>query len=152
MAEKRHIKMVAVNKKARFDFFVDDTIEAGIVLKGTEVKSLRDGRANLKDAYANVNNSEVWLHQLHIGEYTHANLDNHTPLRVRKLLLHRQEIKRLIGKIQNKGYTLVPLELYFSNGKAKVKLGLARGKKKVDKRQAIKKRDLDRDMERERKG
>jgi SsrA-binding protein len=146
-----YTKNIAKNRKALHDYFIDDKYEAGLVLKGTEVKSLRLGRANLKDSYAKIQDGEVFLYQLHIGEYPMARYDNHPPLRVRKLLLHKQEIKRLIGKIQTKGYTLVPLELYFMEGKAKVLLGLARGKKKVDKRQSIKERELNRELDRERK-
>jgi len=145
----QHIKIVAVNKKAQHDFFVEDTMEAGMVLKGTEVKSLRQGRANLKDAYARINNGAVYLHQMHISVYPFAHYDNHEPERARKLLLHRQEIKRLFGKINEKGFSLIPLKVYFKSGKAKVLLGLARGKRKFDKREEIKRRDAKRDLDRE---
>jgi len=149
MTEKnKEIKTICTNRKARHDFFIDDQLEAGIVLMGTEVKSLRLGRANLKDAYARIKNGEIFLYQMHISVYPMAAYGNHDPLRVRKLLLHGREIDRLLGKIQSKGYTLVPLEMYFSKGKAKVKIGLARGKRKYDKREAIKQRDIKREMDR----
>jgi len=145
---KDHIKVVAENRKAGFDYFIEEKIEAGIVLTGTEVKSLRAGRANLKDSYAKIKNGEVWLVQLHISPYAFAYYDNHDPLRERKLLLHKQEIKRLIGKIREKGYSLIPVKLYFRDGKVKVSLGLAKGKRQYDKREAIKKRDEQRDQAR----
>ena len=145
---KDHIKIIADNKKAGFDYFIEDKMEAGIVLTGTEVKSLRGGRANLKDSYARIKNGEVWLTQLHISPYAFAYYDNHDPLRERKLLLHKQEIKRLVGKINERGYALIPLRLYFRDGKVKVSLGLAKGKKQYDKREAIKKRDQQRDIAR----
>jgi len=149
-ATGQHIKIICTNRKARHDYFIVDEMEAGIVLVGTEVKSLRMGKANLKDSYARIKKGEIFVHQLHIGVYSHAFFDNHDPLRVRKLLLHKREIKRLIGKIQNKGITLVPTALYFSKGKAKIRIAMAKGKRKYDKREAIKKRDQKRDMERER--
>jgi SsrA-binding protein len=146
-----HIKIIAENRKARYDYFIDEELEAGLVLKGTEVKSLRIGKANLKDAYARVKNDEVFVYQMHIGPYPFASYDNHDPLRPRKLLLHRREIKRLYGKVNEKGFTLIPLKLYFKAGKAKMTLALARGKRKYDKRETIRRRDEKRDMERARK-
>ena len=147
--DKQHVKIIAENRKARRDYFIVADYEAGLVLKGTEVKSLRQGRANLKDAYARIKNGEVFLYQLHIAPYPFAYYDNHDPLRPRKLLLHKQEIKRLYGKINEKGYSLVPLRLYFKGGKVKVLLALAKGKRKYDKREAIKRRDEQRDLDRE---
>ena len=146
-----YIKPIAENRKARFDYFIDDQIEAGLVLKGTEVKALRMGRANLKDAYARDHNGELFVYQMHIGQYPFAHYDNHDPLRPRKLLLHAQEIKRLIGKVNEKGIALIPLRLYFKNGKVKVLIGLARGKRKYDKRQAIRQRDEKRELARQRR-
>lgn len=144
-----HVKIISVNKQAQHEYFIEDTLEAGVVLKGTEVKSLRQGRANLKDAYARIRNGEVYLHQMNISVYPFAYYDNHEPERPRKLLLHKQEIKRLFGKINEKGFSLIPLKVYFKSGKAKVLLGLARGKKKYDKREEIKRRDAKRDLDRE---
>ena len=141
-------KIVAENRKARHDYFIDDEIETGIVLVGTEVKSIRLGRLNLKDSYAKIKGEEVFVHQMHIGQYPFAHYDNHDPLRPRKLLLHRREIKKLIGKTQEKGYSLIPLRVYFKNGKVKVSIALARGKRKYDKRETIRKRDENRDMQR----
>lgn len=147
-----HIKIVTENRKARHDYFIEDEYEAGIVLQGTEVKSLRQGRAHLKDAYARITGGEVYVHQMHIGPYPFAHYGNHEPLRPRKLLLHKQEIKRLYGKVNEKGYTLVPIKVYFKSGKVKVTLALAKGKQKHDKREAIKRRDEQRDLERMKKG
>jgi SsrA-binding protein len=141
-------RIICQNKTARMNYFIDDTFEAGIVLVGTEVKSLRDGRANLKDGYALVNNEEVYLHDLHISPYTHGNRYNHDPLRVRKLLLHKQEIRRLYGKSREKGLTLVPLKMYFKKDKVKVEIGIGRGKKLYDKREDMKLKEDRRDMER----
>jgi len=138
--------MICKNKKAFFNYQVDETYEAGIVLTGTEVKSCRQGKANLKDGYAQINNGEVFLHEVHISPYSHAGHSQHDPLRVRKLLLRRQEIKRLTGKIQERGYTCIPLHMYFRNGKVKVEMGLARGKRLYDKREQIKERDLKREV------
>jgi len=146
-------KLICQNKKAFHNYFIEDTYEAGISLLGTEVKSLRQGKANLGDSYAKIKNGEVFLIDAHISPYSHANRFNHDPLRPRKLLLHKREIKRLIGKVQEKGYTLIPLRLYFSEGgKAKVELGLAKGKKLIDKRETIKRKAIDREIERGRKG
>lgn len=149
--EKKHRKIVTENRKARHNYFIIDEYEAGLVLQGTEVKSLRLGRAHLKDAYAKIKNGEVFVYQMHIGPYPFANYDNHDPLRPRKLLLHNHEIKRLFGKVNEKGFSLVPLRIYFKDGKAKVSLALAKGKQGHDKRDAIRRRDEKRDMERERK-
>ena len=146
---KEGIKIVAENRKARYNYFIDDTFEAGLVLKGTEVKALRDGRANLKDSYAKVKNGEVFVYQMHISPYPFAYYGNHDPLRIRKLLLHKREIKRLYAKSNEQGYSLIPLRLYFKGGKAKLLLALARGKRKYDKRDAIRKRDEQRDRDRE---
>jgi SsrA-binding protein len=141
-------KLIAQNRRARHDFHIDDVYEAGVVLTGTEVKSLRAGRASLVDGYAVVKNAEVWLQGVHIPEYTEGTWNNHEPRRPRKLLLHRQEIHRLIGKTKEGGVTLVPLSLYFSDGRAKVEIALARGKKLHDKRQALAERQAGRDMQR----
>jgi SsrA-binding protein len=142
------VKVLASNRKARHDYHIEDTIEAGIVLTGTEIKSIRSGRMNLQDSFAQVRAGEVWLVGAHISPYTHGNRENHDPLRDRKLLLHRREINKLTGKVQERGYTLVPLRVYLKQGRAKVELGLARGKKLYDKRESIAKRDFDREMRR----
>lgn len=141
-------KLIAQNRRARHDYEILDSYEAGVALVGTEVKSLRLGRASLADAYATVDDGEVWLRGLHIPEYTHGSWTNHDPRRVRKLLLHRGEIERLIGKIREGGLTLVPLSLYFSDGKVKCEVALARGKKSYDKRQDLARRDAQRDIQR----
>jgi SsrA-binding protein len=142
------VKVVTHNRKARHDYHIEDTVEAGIVLTGTEIKSIRAGRMNLQDSFAIVRGGEVWLVGAHISPYTHGNRENHDPTRERKLLLHRREINRLAGKVQERGYTLVPLRVYLRDGRAKVELGLARGKKLYDKRDSIAKRDHDREMRR----
>ncbi|HEX8092746.1 SsrA-binding protein SmpB [Jatrophihabitans sp.] len=141
-------KIIAQNKKARHDFLVVDTYECGIVLMGTEVKSLRLGRASLVDGFATIDDGEVYLHNVHIPEYAFGSWTNHTPRRVRKLLLHKGEILRLVGKIKESGLTLVPLSLYFVEGKVKVEIALAKGKKTYDKRQDLAKRDADREISR----
>jgi len=141
-------KLVARNNKARHDYAVLDTYEAGIVLVGTEVKSLRAGRASLVDGYAQIADGEVWLHGVHIPEYTQGTWTNHDPRRKRKLLLHRDEIAKLIGKTREGGLTLVPLSLYFRDGKAKVEIALARGKRSYDKRQDLARRDAGREVAR----
>ena len=146
---KDAIKIIAVNRKARFDYFIVDQFEAGLVLKGTEVKSLRLGKANLKDAYGRVLNGEVFVYQLHIGPYPFAYYENHDPLRVRKLLLHKREIKRIYAKVNEKGHSLIPLKLYFKDSKVKLTIALAKGKRKYDKREAIKRRDEQRSFDRE---
>ncbi|MBN1546217.1 MAG: SsrA-binding protein SmpB [Syntrophaceae bacterium] len=142
------IKIVCQNKMARINYDITDTFEAGIVLVGTEVKSLREGRANLKDSYAQVKDEEVFLHDLHISPYTHGNRYNHDPLRTRKLLLHKREIKRLYGRTKEKGFSLIPTKIYFKNGKIKVEIGLGRGKKLHDKREDLKRREDQREIER----
>jgi SsrA-binding protein len=142
-------KVVAKNKKAYHEYFIDDTLEAGMVLKGSEVKSLRAGKVTLKDGYARFKNGELFLHKVHISPYSHATYDAPDAERVRKLLLHKREIKKLVGKTQVKGFALIPLKIYFiSSGKAKIEIGLGRGKKLYDKRATLKKKDSDRDMER----
>jgi SsrA-binding protein len=146
-----HIKIVAENRKARHSYFIEDTYEAGMVLLGTEVKSLRLGRVNLKDSYARIKKGEVFIHQMHIAGYPFAHYDNHDPLRKRKLLLHKNEIKKLYGKINEKGFSLIPLKVYFQNGKAKLTIALARGKRKYDKRETIRRRDQQRDLDRSKK-
>lgn len=142
------MKIVCQNKKAYHDYSIEETIEAGMQLLGTEVKSLRDGKANLRDSYVLIKNSEVFLLNCHISPYSHGNIMNHDPLRTRKLLLHRKEIERLRGKAQQKGYTLLPLKIYFKGSHAKVEVGLARGKKLYEKREAIKEREAKRVIER----
>jgi SsrA-binding protein len=145
---KSERKVIAQNRKARHNYHILETCETGIMLVGTEVKSLREGRANFKDAYADVRDTEVWLHGMHISPYSHGNINNHDPERDRKLLLHRNEIRRLIGKTKEKGLTLVPLQLYFKRGKVKVELALVKGKKLYDKREAISKREAAREVKR----
>ena len=142
-------KNIAVNRKARRDYEIIESLEVGMVLKGTEVKSLREGSLNFKDSYAKVEKGEVFLVNAHISPYSHGNLQNHDPLRERKLLLHKSEIRRLVGKTEQKGLTLVPLRAYFVQGHAKVELALARGKRHRDKRETIKSRDATREIERE---
>ena len=146
---KSNNKIVATNRKARHNYSILETFEAGVQLVGTEVKSLRDGQASLADAFATVDDGEVWLRNLHIPEYHHGSWTNHTPRRNRKLLLHRSQIDNLIGRIRDGNLTLVPLSLYFSDGKVKVELALARGKEARDKRQDMAKRDADREITRE---
>jgi SsrA-binding protein len=141
-------KLIAQNRRARHDYAIDEVYEAGIVLVGTEVKSLREGRASLVDAYGRVRDGEVWLEGMHIPEYTQGTWTNHEPRRSRKLLLHRGEIAKLVGKTRESGLTLVPLSLYFKDGKAKVELALARGKRSYDKRQSLAARDAAREIER----
>ena len=142
-------KVVAKNKKAYHEYFIDDTLEVGMVLKGSEVKSIRAGKVTLKDGYARIKNGELFLHKVHISPYSHATYDAPDAERVRKLLLHKREIKKLVGKTQEKGFALIPLKIYFiSSGKAKIEIGLGRGKKLYDKRATLKKKDSDRDMER----
>ncbi len=148
MAKETEEKNITVNRKARHEYAILQTYEAGIVLVGTEVKALRQGKANLVDSYANLVNGEVWLFGAHISVYEQGNINNHEPTRTRKLLLNRSEIKKLIGKVREKGLTLIPLRLYFRNGKVKVELALAKGKKVYDKRESIAKRDIQRDQER----
>jgi SsrA-binding protein len=148
MAKETEEKNITVNRKARHEYTILQTYEAGIVLQGTEVKSLRQGKANLVDSYAILKDGEVWLQGAHISVYDQGSINNHEPTRTRKLLLNKSEIKKLIGKVKEKGLTLIPLRLYFSNGRVKVELALAKGKKVYDKREAIAKRDVQRDQER----
>lgn len=146
-------KVVATNRKAFHDYHIEDRLEAGIMLRGTEVKSLRAGLVNLRDSYASVNHGEVFLHNCHINPYSHGNILNHEPLRTRKLLLHQKEIAQLLGKTQQKGLTLIPLRIYFTpRGHAKVELALAKGKKQYDRRETIKEREAGREVERAMKG
>src|SRR5690554_171218 len=148
MAANEDIKVIARNKKARHDFFIEETYEAGLVLKGTEIKSIREGKVNLKDSFAVVENDEVFLYNVHISPYSHGNRQNHEPERKRKLLLNRSEIRRLIGKTTIKGYTLVPLSLYLKRNLAKVELAVARGKNIHDKRRDIARKTAQREIER----
>ncbi len=148
MAEKKEDTTVATNRKAYHDYFIEDSFEAGLVLQGTEVKSLRLGLANLTDSYAIVKNNEAFLFNANISPYPYGNIMNHDPLRTRKLLLHRDEIRKLVGKMTQKGYTLIPLKIYFTRGKAKVQIGLAKGKKAFDKRETIKEKESKREVER----
>jgi SsrA-binding protein len=141
-------KAIATNRRARFNYELFDKFEAGLVLQGTEVKSLREGRGNLSDGFVEIRNGEAWLVDLHITPYSHGNRNNHDPLRQRKLLLHKREIARLQSKIAERGLTCVPLRLYFKDGRVKVEIALARGKKRFDKREDIKRRDADRDAHR----
>lgn len=146
--EQSDERLVATNRKARHDYHVEESLEAGLVLTGTEVKSLRSGRVSLQDAFARVEADEVWLYHLHIPPYDSGGYANHDPLRRRKLLLNRGEIRRLFGKAQQRGYTLVPLKLYFRRGMAKVELALARGKREYDRREEIAKREANRQIQR----
>ncbi|AOM81990.1 SsrA-binding protein SmpB [Salisediminibacterium beveridgei] len=139
---------IAQNKKANHDFHIEETYEAGIVLTGTEIKSIRNRRVNLKDSFARISGGEVWLSNMHISPYEQGNRHNHDPVRARKLLMHRKEIDKLVGITKEKGYTLVPLKIYIKNGVAKVLLGLGRGKKKYDKREDLKRKDAKREVER----
>ena len=148
MPKEQGRKLIAQNKKARHDYHIEDVVEAGLVLTGTEVKSLRLGRASLVDAYAIQRGDELWLQGMHIPEYTHGTWTNHEPRRTRKLLLHRGEIEKLIRAVEQQGVSLIPLSLYFKDGYAKVELATGRGKKDYDKRQAIAKRDADREARR----
>jgi len=148
MENKDKIKVITTNRKARFEYSILSTYEAGIVLQGTEVKSLRQGKINLVDSYATIKDGEVWLIGAHISEYTQGNINNHEPTRTRKLLLNSAEIRKLASKTKEKGLTIIPLSLYFKNGKVKVELGLAKGKKIYDKRESIAQKDQKRDQER----
>jgi SsrA-binding protein len=147
-SERPHDRDIAVNRRARHEFHIEETVEAGIVLLGSEIKSLRAGKANLKDSYGRIERDEVWLSNAHISPYGPASQFGHEPTRTRKLLLHREEIARLTGKVKERGLTLVPLRLYFKNGRAKVELALARGKKQHDKRDSIREREVRREMDR----
>jgi SsrA-binding protein len=148
MSDSNGTRLIVSNRKARHEFHILDTLEAGIVLQGTEVKALREGKANLQDAFASFNRGELWLHNLHISPYEAGNRFNHDPVRPRKLLLHRRELRKLVGQVEQKGLTLVPLDLHFRSGVAKVSLALARGKKLHDKREDVKRRDAEREMAR----
>jgi SsrA-binding protein len=148
MVKEQGQKTIARNKKARHEYYIEDTWEAGIVLTGTEVKSLREGRASLVDGFAQIRDGELWMYNVHIPEYNQGTWNNHAPRRLRKLLLHKSEIQKLIGKTKESGLTLIPLELYFKDGKAKVEIGLARGKKDYDKRQTLLERTMKREAER----
>ncbi len=139
---------LAVNRRAYHDYFIDEKYEAGVMLTGTEIKSVRNGRANLRDGFVRIDNGEAWLENVHISPYAQGNLMNQEPLRPRKLLLHRKEISSLIGKVKQKGYTLVPLRVYIARNRAKVEIGLGRGKRQYDKREAIAARDAKREIER----
>ncbi|MCC5890077.1 MAG: SsrA-binding protein SmpB [Alkalibacterium sp.] len=141
-------KLIAQNRKARYEYTILDTIEAGIVLQGTEIKSIRAGRINLKDGYASIRNGEIWLVNVHISPFEQGNQFNHDPVRPRKLLMKKKQIDRLIGEVKQGGITLVPLKVYIKNGFAKVLIGLAKGKKQYDKRETIKRRDQDRQLRR----
>ena len=148
MTTQSSIKIVATNRKARHDYIIEDTFEAGMALTGSEIKSVRAGQVNLRDSFATVRNGEVWLLNAHIAPYQQASYENHEPKRERKLLLHRREINRLTGKLHEQGLTLVPLKIYLKNSRAKVELGLGRGKKQYDKRQALRERDDRRQIDR----
>ena len=152
MAKSDHEKLVASNRKAFHDFFIEETYEAGLALVGTEVKSLRDGKANLRDSYAEIRKGQLYLVGVHISPYEQGNLANHDPLRPRKLLLHKGEIDRIAIKVREKGYTIVPTRIYFKGSLAKVEIGLARGKRQYDKRADLAKKDAARDVERELRG
>jgi SsrA-binding protein len=141
-------KQLAQNKKAYHDYFIEETFEAGVVLQGTEIKSIRKGKANLKDSFAKIERGELYLHNMHVSPYEQGNRYNHDPLRTRKLLLHRKEINKLIGETKEVGYTIVPLKLYLKNGYCKVLIGLGKGKKQYDKREDLKKKEAKRDIER----
>lgn len=141
-------KPIAQNKRAGFDYAIEETYEAGMVLTGTEIKSIRNRRVNMKDSFARISNGEAWIHNMHISPYEQGNRHNHEPERARKLLLHRKQINQLIGLTKQKGYTLVPLKVYIKNGVAKVLIGLGKGKKKYDKREDLKRKDAKRDIQR----
>ena len=149
MAKGNGTKLIAQNKKAYHDFFIDETYECGIALHGTEVKSMRMGKCSIKEAFIRIEDGEVFVYGMHVSPYEKGNIFNKDPLRVKKLLLHKYEINKLLGKIKEKGYTLVPLQVYFKDGKVKVEIGLARGKKLYDKREAIAKKDQRREAEKE---
>lgn len=142
------MKIVAQNRKAFHDYFIEETLEAGMVLTGTEVKSLRDAKANLMDSYVLIKDNEVFLFNCHISPYTHGNIMNHDPVRTRKLLLHKKELLKLQAKAAQKGYSIIPLKIYFKDGRAKTEIGLAKGKKQYEKRESIKKKEADREIQR----
>jgi len=142
-------KIIAENRKARFDYFIEDTYECGVALQGTEVKSVKNGSISFPDAFAEIINGEIWIKNLHISEYAFSSIFNHNPDRPKKLLLHKEEIKKLTRKVEEKGYTLVPLNFYLKDGRVKATLGVCKGKKQFDKRETIKNRDIDREMQRD---
>lgn len=145
--KKLGIKVIATNRKARHEFFIEDTIEAGIVLTGTEVKSIRQSKVNIKESFASIDDGEAYVNGMHISPYDHGNIHNVDPIRKRKLLLHKKEIRKLIGEIKQKGFTLVPLSVYLKDGKVKVEIAIAKGKKNYDKRDTIAKKDAERRMQ-----
>jgi len=145
-------RIISKNKRAFFNFSIDETYEAGIVLTGTEVKALRQGKVNLKDGFARIKNEEIFLIDAHISSYTHGNRFNHDPDRPRKLLMHKREIKRLYGKSKERGYSLIPLKMYFKNGRVKVEIGLGKGKRAYDKREVLKRKTMEREVERSYRG
>jgi SsrA-binding protein len=145
-------KLICTNRRVRRDYAIDETYEAGMVLVGTEVKALRQGKANLKDSYARIQNDEIFLVDTHISPYSHGNQFNHDPDRPRKLLMHKREIRKLYGKTRERGFTLIPLRMYFKDGKVKVEIGLGKGKKLYDKREDLKRRAMEREMERSFRG
>lgn len=142
------VKIISVNRRARHDYSIDDTLEAGVVLQGSEIKSIREGRVNLRDGYVQIRDGEAWLQEVHITPYSHGGYSNHEARRPRKLLLHKDEIERLRGQVAQRGYTIIPLSLYLKRGRAKVEIGLAKGKKTYDKRQALAERDAQRQIRR----
>lgn len=144
-----NVKIIAQNKKARFDYFVEEHYECGVVLEGTEVKSVKNGNVSFADSFAEIINNEVWMRNFHISEYSYSSVFNHNPDRVKKLLVHKEEIKRLNRKIDEKGFTLIPLDIYLKQGLVKITLGVCKGKKQYDKRETIKERDVNRDLSRE---
>lgn len=150
--ENSGTRLLAKNRRAFYDYTIEDKLECGIVLQGTEVKSLRGGKFSFSDSYARIRDEELWLIGLHIAEYSHGNIHNHEPLRDRKLLIHRQELKRLKRKVDERGFTLIPLTIYLKRGRIKVEVGLCRGKKSYDKRESIKERDQKREADREIRG
>ena len=152
MTKNEMEQVVSTNRKAYHDYFIEETCEAGITLLGTEVKSLREGKANLKDSYAIIKGNEIFLLNCHISPYSHGNIQNHDPLRTRKLLLHRKEINKLWGNLTQKGLTLIPLKIYFKKGKAKVEIGLCKGKKQYEKREVLKEKEARREIERHLRG
>ncbi|MCW1927579.1 SsrA-binding protein SmpB [Bhargavaea beijingensis] len=148
MAKANDQRVLAQNKKAGHDYFIEDTIEAGIVLQGTEIKSIRKGKVQLRDAFIRIRNNEAWISNMHVSPYEQGNRYNHDPLRARKLLLHKKQINQLIGKTKEEGFSIIPLKMYVKNGYAKVLIGVAKGKKKYDKREDLKKKEHKREMER----
>lgn len=143
------VKVIAQNRKANFEYFIEEKYECGIVLEGTEVKSVRGGNISFNDSFAEITNGELWLRNFHISEYSYGSVFNHNPSREKKLLVHKEELKKLRRKVEEKGYTLIPLEVYLKSGIVKIKLGVCRGKKQFDKRESIKERDLNRELHRE---